>query len=256
MMARGANQEKEITRLAEALYRNAAEHKPSIFEPRDWMGKMIEWSLEDEALRVALFRFVDVLPSLGSAAEIGRHLEEYFSKVDHAFGDLVYLAQALHAGWLVAPLVRHNVTSLARRFIVEEDPDSLRSVLENLRREPAAFTLDVVGEATISDKEALAMQKRYLDLLKNLTSMAAVWEGVPQIDETSAGPLAKVSLSVKVSSLYPRFDPLDPDSEEVARERLRPLFREAARVNAALTVDMEQYAYKNLTLKIFRSLLE
>jgi RHH-type proline utilization regulon transcriptional repressor/proline dehydrogenase/delta 1-pyrroline-5-carboxylate dehydrogenase len=65
-----------------------------------------------------------------------------------------------------------------------------------------------------------------------------------------------VSLSVKVSSLYARFDPLDPDSERVACERLRPLFREAARLNAALTIDMEQYAFKDLTLEIFRRLLE
>ena len=40
------------------------------------------------------------------------------------------------------------------------------------------------------------------------------------------------------------------------RERLRQLFREAARLGAAVTVDMEQYAFKDLTLAIFRSLLE
>src|SRR5262245_4666460 len=82
--------EQEIQQLARSLYHQAAEDKPSIFEPQDWLGKMIEWSLEDESLRVALFRFVDVLPSLDSAAEIGRHLEEYFAKVDHAFGGLVF----------------------------------------------------------------------------------------------------------------------------------------------------------------------
>ena len=49
---------------------------------------------------------------------------------------------------------------------------------------------------------------------------------------------------------------MDPDSERVVRERLLPLFREAARLNAALTIDMEQYAFKDLTLEIFRSLLE
>src|ERR687892_822348 len=149
--------EREVQNLARSLYRQAAAQKPSIFDSRDWLGKMIEWSLNDEALRVALFRFVDVLPSLDSAADIGRHLEEYFAKVDHAFGSLVFLAQALHAGWLFAPLVRQNVTRLARRFIAEEEPEALKSVLEALRAGAAAFTLDVVGEATVSDKEALAM---------------------------------------------------------------------------------------------------
>jgi RHH-type transcriptional regulator, proline utilization regulon repressor / proline dehydrogenase / delta 1-pyrroline-5-carboxylate dehydrogenase len=248
--------EQKIQELARSLYHQAAEHKPSIFEPQDWLGKMIEWSLEDESLRVALFRFVDVLPSLDSAAEIGRHLEEYFAKVDHAFGGLVFLAQALRAGWLLAPVARHNVTRLARRFIVDEEPGALRSALESLRKEPAAFTLDVVGEATVSEKEALATQRRYLDLLQSLSTISASWPLIPQIDQGPAGPLPRISLSVKASALCARFDPLDPDSEKIVRELLRPLFREAARLHAALTLDMEQYSFKDLTLAIFRGLLE
>jgi RHH-type transcriptional regulator, proline utilization regulon repressor / proline dehydrogenase / delta 1-pyrroline-5-carboxylate dehydrogenase len=255
-MNEAASFETKVAELAQSLYHSAARHKPSIFESQDWLGKMIEWSLEDESLRVALFRFVDVLPSLDSAAEIGQHLEEYFAKVDHAFGGLVFLAQALHAGWLLAPVARQNVTRLARRFIVEEEPKVLKSALENLRKEPAAFTLDVVGEATVSDKEALATQQRYLDLLQSLTSISKDWPLIPQIDRSPNSLLPRVNLSVKVSSLYPRFDPLDPDSEVVTRERLRPLFLEAARLNAALTIDMEQYAFKDLTLAIFRDHLE
>ena len=87
--------EKEVRELARDLYRKASEHKPSLFEGGDWIGRMVDWSLEDESLRTALFRFVDVLPSLNSSAEIGRHLEEYFARVDHALGGLVFLAQAL-----------------------------------------------------------------------------------------------------------------------------------------------------------------
>ena len=164
--------EKEIRELARSLYSKASEHKPTLFESQDWMGRMIDWSLRDEALRVALFRFVDVFPSLDSAAEIGRHLHEYFHRVDIALGGLVYLAQALHAGWLVAPVVRRNVVRLARRFIVEEKSSALVPVLEKLRQEPAAFTLDVVGEATVSDREADAMKERYLNLIRSLTQVA------------------------------------------------------------------------------------
>src|SRR5215208_3311747 len=160
--------ESEVQRLGRKLYQQAAQNKPSLFESRDLLGRMIDWSLDDESLRVALFRFVDVLPSLESSSEIGRHLEEYFSRVDHALGGLAVLAQALHAGTLVAPVVRRNVINLARRFIAEETSDHLVAVLEALRKEPAAFTLDIVGEATVSDLEAQAMQQRYLDLLRKL----------------------------------------------------------------------------------------
>ena len=255
-MASARDIEPEVRELARAFYRDASTHKPSLFEPQDWIGRMIDSSLEDESLRTALFRFVDVLPSLDSAAEIGRHLREYFASVDHALGGLVFLAQALGAGTLVAPLVRHNVVRLARRFIAEEKSETLVPVLEALRAEPAAFTLDVVGEATVSDREAETMEQRYLDLLRRLAAAARAWQSIPQIDAGPRGELPRVNLSVKLSALCARFDPLDPDTEASVKARLRTLFREAARLDAALTVDMEQYAYKDLTLAIFRSLLE
>ena len=173
MTTRPNTTEQAVQALARSLYRKAAEHKPSIFEARDLLGRMIDWSLEDDSLRTALFRFVDVLPSLQSSTEIGRHLEEYFARVDHALGGLVYVAQALQAGRWVAPVVRRNVVSFARRFIAEDKADELIPILSGLRAEPAAFTLDVVGEATVSDGEAVAMQNRYLNLLRSLSAAAA-----------------------------------------------------------------------------------
>ena len=256
MTSRPDTTEQAVQSLARSLYQKAAQHKPSLFEAKDLLGRMIDWSLNDESLRVALFRFVDVLPSLESSSEIGRHLEEYFARVDHALGGLVVLAQALHAGTLVAPVVRRNVINLARRFIAEESGGHLVSVLENLRKEPAAFTLDIVGEATVSDREARAMQQRYLDLLRRLSRTSQTWTACPQIDESPTGKIPRVNLSIKLSALCARFDPLDPGTETTVRERLRQLFREAGRLGAAITVDMEQYTFKELTLEIFRSVLE
>jgi RHH-type proline utilization regulon transcriptional repressor/proline dehydrogenase/delta 1-pyrroline-5-carboxylate dehydrogenase len=256
MTSRPNATEQAIQTLARSLYRKAAEHKPSIFEARDLLGRMIDWSLGDDSLRTALFRFVDVLPSLQSSAEIGRHLEEYFTRVDHALGGLVYVAQALQAGRWVAPVVRRNVVSFARRFIAEEKADELIPILSGLRAEPAAFTLDVVGEATVSDSEAVAMQNRYLNLLRSLSGTAAAWPSRPQIDESPSGAIPRVNLSVKLSSLCARFDPLDPETEAIVRQRLRSILREAARLDVAITIDMEQYAFKPLTFQIFRALLE
>ncbi len=256
MTTRPNTTEQAVQTLARSLYRKAAEHKPSIFEARDLLGRMIDWSLEDDSLRTALFRFVDVLPSLQSSAEIGRHLEEYFARVDHALGGLVYVAQALQAGRWVAPVVRRNVVSFARRFIAEEKADELIPILSALRAEPAAFTLDVVGEATVSDAEAVAMQNRYLNLLRSLSAVAAAWPSRPQIDESPSGAIPRVNLSVKLSSLCARFDPLDPETEAIVRQRLRSILREAAWFDAAITIDMEQYAFKPLTFQIFRALLE
>jgi RHH-type transcriptional regulator, proline utilization regulon repressor / proline dehydrogenase / delta 1-pyrroline-5-carboxylate dehydrogenase len=250
------NSEAEVLRLARALYQKAAQQKPALFDAQDLLGRMIEWSLDDESLRVALFRFVDVLPSLESSAEIGRHLEEYFARVDHALSGLAILAHALHAGTVVAPIVRRNVLKLARRFIAEESGDHLNAVLAGLRKEPAAFTLDVVGEATVSEAEAAAMQRRYLELLRRLAAVSAKWPACAQIDDSPGGRIPRVNLSVKLSSLCARFDPLDPNTEVVVCARLRELFREATRLQASVTVDMEQYAFRDLTMTIFLGVLE
>ena len=247
--------EPDVQRLARALYQQAARQKPALFDAQDLLGRMIDWSLDDESLRVALFRFVDVLPSLETSAEIGRHLEEYFARVDHALSGLAILAQTLHAGTLVAPIVRRNVIKLARRFIAEESGNHLPMVLSTLRKEPATFTIDVVGEATVSDGEAAAMQQRYFDLMNRLALASARWPECPQIDDSPDGKIPRVNLSVKLSSLCARFDPLDPNTEAIVRRRLREIFRHAAQLGAGVTVDMEQNAFRELTLEIFRQVL-
>ena len=41
---------------------------------------MMDWAMADERLKVELFRFVDVFPTLRTAEEIDRHLREYFEQ--------------------------------------------------------------------------------------------------------------------------------------------------------------------------------
>ncbi|MFN9859748.1 MAG: hypothetical protein ACK556_16935, partial [Pseudanabaena sp.] len=39
--------------------------------------KLMAWTMENEGLRVQLFRLIDCLPALQSKAEIARHMQEY-----------------------------------------------------------------------------------------------------------------------------------------------------------------------------------
>ena len=205
--------EPEVQRLARALYQKAAEHKPSLFEAKDLLGRMIDWSLEDESLRVALFRFVDVLPSLESSTEIGRHLEEYFARVDHALGGLAILAQALHAGTLVAPVVRRNVIKLARRFIAEESGDSFdQGADESAQRAGGLHSgrrRRGDGERRGSGGDAAALSRSVApagEVERRLAGLRADRRIAP------TGKIPRVNLSVKLSSLCARFDPLDPNT--------------------------------------------
>src|ERR1051326_1366401 len=55
---------------------------PFPFGPAWWDERMMEWTMADEAVKVQLFRFIDVLPMLHDPVEIGRHLREYFGEVN------------------------------------------------------------------------------------------------------------------------------------------------------------------------------
>src|SRR4051812_10763890 len=44
-----------------------------------WKSKLIDYSLKDEALKIQLFRFVDVLPTLTDSKQVAEHLNEYFN---------------------------------------------------------------------------------------------------------------------------------------------------------------------------------
>src|SRR5689334_15187142 len=50
---------------------------PLLFTPSWWDERLMEWTMGDEALKVQLFRFIDVLPMLRAPEAVVRHLREY-----------------------------------------------------------------------------------------------------------------------------------------------------------------------------------
>src|SRR5436190_3042339 len=53
---------------------------PLLFTPSWWDERLMEWTMGDEAMKVQLFRFIDVLPRLDSSTGVARHLREYFAE--------------------------------------------------------------------------------------------------------------------------------------------------------------------------------
>ena len=49
---------------------------PGIFSKKGAYARVMDWSMKDPAFKTQLFRFVDVLPSLQTSADIVRHLQE------------------------------------------------------------------------------------------------------------------------------------------------------------------------------------
>src|SRR2546428_13252044 len=161
------------------------------------------------------------------------------------------------AGRLRAKTARSNAERLGRRFIAGSNLNEALAAIARMRRKSLAFTVDLLGEATITEVEAERYQQEYFQLIDGLTRHVNTWEPIDPIDRDHLGPMPRVNVSVKLSSLYSQFDPIDPEGTiRAVGARLRPILSAARRSHAFVNFDMEQYAYKDITLRIFREILE
>ncbi len=256
-----AGLEPLVKEIGREIFTALADQRPHVYQSEWWQGTALEWAMRDEAFKVQLFRFVDVFPALADSEQVAKHVQEYF---EHPGGDLprplrwgLKAAEPGHVTSRLAALaIGHNLHAMAERFIAGRDATAALPTLRHLRDERMAFTLDVLGEASLGDAEADAYQARYLELLRELPRAAATWPDDPQLDESPWGPLPRVNVSIKLTSLYSQIDPADFEGSKAALlERLRPIFRLARDQGAFVNLDLEQYRYHDLTYSVFKALL-
>ena len=229
--------EPQIAEIGTRLHELASHAKPSLFNGRGLRGRLAARALADEGLRTALFTFVDTLPQLEDNAELARHFRSYLRGHDlrGLWGRLLRLGDYP----LLAPAVRLSVQRLSREFMVAEDERSIARVLQTVERIPASATFDAVGEAVLTEAEAEHYVHRNLRLLDWLAAR-------------SSAP----AISVKLSALTSRFDPIDPAGSKLrALTRLEPVLARAAQLGATVTVDMEQHELKGLIVDTFLEMI-
>ena len=240
------------------LFRLMDEGEPEIFDTGRWTGKLMGAAMADPGVKVRLFRFIDVLPALTTPEQVGGHLAEYFldpgSPVPPLLKRLLRGIDSPLAAGLAAALVKKNITALARTFIAGASPSDALPALARLRRQGAPFTVDILGEAALSETEADRYHDGYLALIRLLAGEMVRW---PALDSERKDAFPILNVSVKVSSLYSRIGPVNfDDSVHHVRERLRPLFRAARENGAFVNLDMEMYSLKGITLAAYRGLME
>ena len=133
------------------------------------------WTMGDEALKVQLFRFVDALPRLHDPAAIAGHLREYLGEAGDAVPWWVRCGvrllperglggRAAGEGGQVERASGWPAGSSPGRTSPRRSTPSRGCATKSL-----AFTIDLLGEATITEAEADHVQKQYLDLIAGLT---------------------------------------------------------------------------------------
>ncbi len=222
-------------------------------------ARAMELASSDSELRAALFRFVDVVPACRSLDDLARHLTGFLEEVPEApptiaaamriantKGGRVALGAASAAG------VRH----MAHRFIVGESPHAALGVLRGLWEHGIASTVDLLGEATVTDAEADRYASRCSAALEELARAAARWPDRPTLEHDSVGPVPRANVSVKVSALTPVLHPDAPElSVKNAAGRLRPLLQLAQQLPAHIHIDMESLDSREAVLDLVLGLL-
>ena len=244
----------EIERRGTRIFELVDRYPESIFSKAGFYQRIMEFSMRDEHFKVQMFRFVDVLASLRRGPDIVQHLDEYFAEMRDGVAPLVqtgvHLARVVP--WVSGKILRWNVSGMARQFIAGRNPAEVMKTLRKRRKQGIGFTVDLLGEAVVSEQEAEEYATRCFELLDVLAAETRGWTD-PLSGMSELFPV--VNLSVKISALYSQMNPADPaDALAHLAPRLRPILRRAKELGAFINFDMESYAHKNTTLELFRTL--
>ncbi|HEX5191516.1 MAG TPA: proline dehydrogenase family protein [Solirubrobacteraceae bacterium] len=222
-------------------------------------ARAMELASSDLELRAALFRFVDVAPACRSLDDLARHLTGYLDELSETPPPIsaamrVSGTRAGRAalGAAAAGGVRH----LAHRFIVGETPRAALPTLRRLWDDGVASSVDLLGEATVTESEADRYAARCLDALTVLAGATPGWPRRDALESDGTGPLPRANVCVKISALTPLLRPDAPDrGRRDAAGRLRPLLREANARGAHLHIDMESLDSRDTVLELVLELL-
>lgn len=215
--------------------------------PAWWQERLMAWATADPDFRVKLLRFVDVLPSLRTSRAVADHVRQYFrdeSPMPIRMGSAVASAGAFRP--VLSKVVRQGVFTMADRFIGGATPEEASGQLRELGRDGTVYTVDLLGEAVLSEAEADHYRDRYLELI-------SVLAGTERTDGAGVG---RPNVSVKLSALTSHFEVADPAATCAAvKRRLLPLLEAARTRGVFVNVDMEQYRLKDATHFIFADVM-
>ena len=219
-----------------------------IFDKSWWYGRVLSWTMEHSSFKTRLFHFIDVLPVLETPKQILAHLKEYFKDEESSL-----LLSGIRWGGLAPALaskvIKQQVREMAKIFIAGRTVEEALKIIEEMRKNELAFTIDFLEEATLSEKEGIACRDRYLNLIEQLARAEKRWQ---KREESS--PL--VNISVKITSLCSQiYLPAWEFSKTAVKNRLRPIMKKAVENSVFLNIDVERYQHKTFTLEIFKELL-
>ena len=245
--------EKLIFKEGSSLLKQGQKRDSLFLEKNWWYKKMLSWTMRNKNLKTSLFRFIDVLPSLSNDEQFLSHFNEYFKDQELSFISSG-LGKVLPS--VMVRNVKKQITQVAKMFITGANVQEALKVLSENWEQGLAFSVDILGEATLSEQEAEFYNQSYLDMMNQLLSAQKTWPQKEELQKDNFGKIPAINISIKASSLFSQIKPEAWEySKRHLKDKLRPLFQKAVRDFIFINLDMEHYHYKNLFLEIFKELL-
>ena len=231
--------EEEIQRRGQELLKRVQPERLIVLTPAWWQERLMGWATSDPEFRTRLLRFVDVLPSLRTSGAVADHVRQYFrSGTPQVIRFGAAAADAAPFRPVLSKVVREGVATMSDRFIGGSNADEALAKLRELVASGTGYTVDLLGEAVLSDAEADLYADRCAEMLRTLAL----------VQPNDGARATQPNMSIKLSSLVAHFEPAAPEATfGRLAPRLQPLLRLARELGVFVNVDMEQYRYKDLT---------
>lgn len=249
--------EPRLTEIGHQIFRRPRLH---FLSKNFWYTRLIELSTQDPQVKTQLFRFVDVLPVLVNSKQKREHLLEYLAppaRAKHWPLSLKLIASLVRIpaiDALVVKIADFQIRQMAKNFILGENLSEVLPRLLKRRNEGLGFTLDILGEAILSEDEARVYHAKYLKLIDDLGRVR--WTHSKVLDESALGVVPAANISIKISALDCRMDPMAfEESLNRLSDRIEPILRAAIQRNIFINFDMEQFSLKDLTRELFKRLI-
>ncbi len=246
---------KGIKRIAKSILRNSS--GKATFAKLPFLSRVLmKIAMRDKNFRLHLFRLVDVFPSLTTDDDLFLHLLQYLGKSENNSGliaTLLEFSKHIPLGKsIVLRLVRNSFADVANLFIAGQSPTNIIERLKEYDKRGINTTVDILGEKTLTEKEADSYEERVSNLANALDHHSQVLDDSAAI-KANTNSFPKVSVSIKPTALSPHFSPLMSElAIPQVKDRLEKIFTN--RTQVLFFLDMEDFDVKDLTLDLVEEL--
>lgn len=209
----------------------------------NWLQGLLHRLNENRDFQVRALHFIDVLPTVSSHQDILSLFHAYLNPDEFplpGLGRFLLKSSRLLGDQALAKAIIKAIELMASQFMIKNEASEISRLIRSMHDHSRSVTLDLLGELTVSNREAMAYRDAYLTLLDQMASL----------------PNDDLQCSVKVSSLYPRLTTCDPKaSSQAILHQLRPILSRAMHAGIGITLDMEDYDRRPVINCVFEEIL-